>query len=75
MGIVPSENIYQKSMSVHIFNRTCEVYIDDLLFLGQNDENFVLNTRKIFEIYRNKEVILTRKETSNWDDQGALFRA
>ena len=53
-------------MSVHILNgshySTCEVYIDDLLFPGQNDEDFVLNTREIFEICKNKEVILSAKK-------------
>ena len=55
-----------ESMSVHILNgplyRACEVYIDDLLFHGQNDEDFVLNTREIFEICRNKGVILSAKK-------------
>ena len=62
MGLLPSAN-FKKSMSVHILNgplyRTCEVYIDDLLFHGQNDEDFVHNTRKIFEICRKKGVILS----------------
>ena len=53
-------------MSVHIFNgplyRTCEVYIDDLLFHGQNDEDFVINTRQIFQICREKGVILSAKK-------------
>ena len=53
-------------MSVHILNgplyRTCEVYIDDLLFHGQNDEDFARNTREIFEICRNKGVILSAKK-------------
>ena len=66
MGLLPSANFFQKSMSVHILNgplyRTCEVYIDDLLFHGQNDEDFVRNTREIFEICRNKGVILSAKK-------------
>ena len=65
MGLLPSANFFQKSMSVHILNgplyRTCEVYIDDLLFHGQNDEDFLRNTREIFEICRNKGVILSAK--------------
>jgi len=66
MGLLSSANFFQKSMSVHILNgriyRTCEVYIDDLLFHGQNDEDFVQNTREIFEICRNKGVILSAKK-------------
>ena len=57
---------FQKSTSVHILNgplyRTCAVYIDDFLFHGQNDEDFILNTSEIFEICRNKGVILSAKE-------------
>ena len=45
MGLLPSANFFQMSMSVHILNgplyRTCEVYIDDFLFHEQNDEDFV----------------------------------
>ena len=67
MGLLPSANFFQKRMSVHILNgpmyRTFEVYFDDLLFHGQNDEDFFLNTREIFEIYRKKGVILSAK---NW---------
>ena len=66
MGLLPSVNFFQKSKSVHILNgslyRMCEVYIDDLLFHGQNGEDFFLNTREIFEICWNKEVILSAKK-------------
>ena len=66
MGLLPSADIFQKSMSVHMMKgplyRTCEVYIDDLLFHGQNDEDFVRNTHEIFEICRNKGVILSAKK-------------
>ena len=66
MGILPSANFFQKSMSVHILKgplyTTCEVYIDDLLFDGQNDEDFVRNTHEIFEICRNKGVIFSAKK-------------
>ena len=33
-----------------------------MLFHGRNDEKFFLNTREIFEIYRNKGVILSAKK-------------
>jgi hypothetical protein len=53
-------------MSVHILNeplyRTCEVYIDDLLFHGHDDDNFVCNAREIFQICREKGVILSAKK-------------
>ena len=49
-----------------IFNgplyRTCEVYIDDLLFHGQNKEDCVIITRQTFQICREKGVILSTKK-------------
>ena len=66
MGLLPSANFFQKSMSVHILSgplyRTCEVYIDDLLFHGQDDEDFLRNARDIFQICRMKGVILSTKK-------------
>jgi len=66
MGLLPSANFFQKSMSVHILSgplyRTCEVYIDDLLLLGQDDEDFLQNARDIFQICREKGVILSAKK-------------
>ena len=65
MGLLPSANFFQKSMSVHILNgplyTTCEVYIDDLLFHGHDNEKFLGNTREIFEICRNKGSFSARK--------------
>ena len=59
-------DFFQKSMSVHILSgplyRTCEVYIDDLLFHGQDDEDFLRNARDIFQICREKGVILSAKK-------------
>ena len=34
----------------------------DLLFHGQKDDDFARNTREIFQIYREKEVILSAKK-------------
>ena len=62
MGL-PFAIFSQKIISVHIFNgprhRTCEVYTDDLLF---HDENFVISTRLIFQIFSGKGVILSAKK-------------
>jgi len=66
MGLLPSANFFLKSMSVHVFNgplyRICEVYIDDLLFFGQDDEDFVINTRQLFQICRENGVIFSAKK-------------
>jgi len=45
-------------MSVHIFS---EVYIDNLFFLGQNNEDFVITTRQQFQICREKSVMMSAK--------------
>ena len=51
---------------MHVFNgpmyRTCEVYIDDMLLRGQDDEDFVINTRQLFQICREKGIILSVKK-------------
>ena len=43
-------------MSVHIqindpLYRTCEVYIDNQIFHGKDEDDFVTNTREIFHVY------------------------
>ena len=64
-GIIAIRSFLQERISVHIFNqpqyRTCKVYMDDLLFHGQDGENFVINTRQFFQICREKSVNLSAK--------------
>ena len=66
MGLLPSANFFQKSMTVYIFAaplyRSVEVYIDDLLLHGQDDDDFVANTRTMFGLCREKGVILSAKK-------------
>jgi len=56
-----------RNLCVHIFSgppyRTCEVYIDDLLFHCQDDKDFVQNAREIFQTCREKGVILSAKKS------------
>ena len=58
MGLLPSVNYFQKSMGVYVLNdllyKCCEVYIDDMLIFGTDDENFLSNVRKVFQRYREK---------------------
>ena len=65
-GTPTISKLLPKSMSVHILNgplyRTCVVYIDGLLFHGQNDDDFVRNSRKIFQIFLEKGVIFSAKK-------------
>ena len=65
MGLLPSANFFQKSMSYYVFReplyQICEVYIDDLLINGTDDDNFVQNVCTIFQKFREKNVTLGAK--------------
>ena len=45
MGLLPSANFFQNSMRFHVFRESlyqkCEVYIDDLLVYGHDDDDFI----------------------------------
>ena len=66
MGLLPSANFFQKSMSYYVFReplyQICEVYIDDLLIYGDDDDSFVQNVRTIFQKCREKNVTLSAKK-------------
>jgi transposase InsO family protein len=66
MGLLPSANFFQKSMSEYVFYgllyTLCEVYIDDLLMYGNDDTTFLDNVRAIFERCRLKNVTLNAKK-------------
>ena len=66
MILLPFAIFFQKTMSVHILNgplyRTCEVYIDDLLFHGKDEDDFFTKSKEIFHICREKGVILSAKK-------------
>ena len=66
MGLLPSANFFQKSMSFYVFReplyQICEVYIDDLLIYGLDDQDFVANVRTIFQKCREKTVTLSAKK-------------
>ena len=66
MGLLTSANFFQKSMGVHVLNgliyNICEVYIDDMLIFGSNDETFLDNTRTVFQRCRERNVTLNAKK-------------
>ena len=53
-------------MSYYVFRerlyQICEVYIDDLLIYGNDDDSFVQNVRTIFQKCREKNVTLSAKK-------------
>ena len=65
MGLLPSAIFFQKSMSYYVFSeplyQICEVYIDDLLVYGHDDDDIVNNVRTIFQKCRDKTVTLSAK--------------
>ena len=50
-GAITIANFFQKSMGVHVLHgliyNICEVYIDDMLIFGTNEDNFLANTRTV----------------------------
>ena len=52
MGLLPSANFFQKAWAYTYFTASSiiyEVYIDDMLIFGSNDETFLDNTRTVFQ--------------------------
>ena len=66
MGLLPSANFFQKSMGVHVLHgliyNICEVYIDDMLIFGTNEDNFLTNTRTVCQRCRERNVTLNAKK-------------
>jgi len=69
MGLLPSANFFQKSSveRAHTQRASLQKSAKSISTIGsstdkKNDEDFVLNTREIFEICRNKGVILSAKK-------------
>jgi hypothetical protein len=66
MGLLISVNFFQKRKGVHVPNgliyNICEVYIDDMLIFGSNDETFLENTRTVFQRCRERNVTLNAKK-------------
>ena len=69
MGLFPSANVSQKSVSFYVFReplyQICEVYIDDLLIYGDDDQDFVANVRTIFK-NAEKNGNIKRKKNVPW---------
>ena len=65
MEILPSANIFQKTIGVHVLHgliyNICEIYINDMLIFGSNDDNFLANTRTVFQRCRERNVTLHAK--------------
>ena len=66
MGLLPSANYFQKMMAEYalygLTNIICEVYTDDLLINGRNEEEFLRNVETVFERLREYNVTLNPKK-------------
>ena len=53
MGLKGAGPYFQRSMQNKVLNglvyEICEIYIDDVLIHGKTDEDFLANTRRVFE--------------------------
>ena len=63
---MPEWNFSPKGQSYYVFReplyQICEVYIDDLLIYGDDDDSFVQNIRTIFQKCRENNVTLSAKK-------------
>ena len=62
MGIKPAANYFQRTMAQHVLEGLlydlCEVYIDDVLIYGRDEDQYVSNLRAVFERLRDRKVTI-----------------
>ncbi len=67
MGLKGAGPYFQRSMQNKVLNglvyEICEIYIDDVLIHGKTDEDFLANTRRVFERLRAKKVAVNPRKT------------
>jgi len=65
MGFLPLANFFQKSIGAHVLHgliyNICDVYIDDMLIFGTNENTFLESTRTVFQRCRERNVTLNAK--------------
>ena len=65
MGLLPSANFFQNCIGVHVLHdliyNICEFHIDDMLIFGTDEDNFMANTRTVFQRCRERNVSLNAK--------------
>ena len=68
MGIFPSANYFQHIMQeeilLELLYNICEIYIDDLLIMADNETEFVDVTRLILQRFREKNILLNPKKVT-----------
>jgi hypothetical protein len=66
MGILPSANFFQRTMQEDVLAgllyQICEVYIDDLLIMGDTEEEFCDHLCKVLSRLRDKRVTLNPRK-------------
>ena len=67
MGLKGSGPFFQRTMANKVLTgcvtRICEIYIDDVLIHGPTDNEYLGNTRKVLERFREKKVTANPAKT------------
>jgi hypothetical protein len=66
MGLKGAGQYFQRVMSSTVLNglvnRICELYIDDVLISGENEEEYLKNLRSVFQRFRDHGVVIHPKK-------------
>ena len=61
-GVKPAANYFQRTMTQEVLPGLvysfCEVYIDDVLVYGRNEDEYIGNLRLVFQRFREKKITI-----------------